>query len=305
MKQFKLTFLLTILMSMVGASAFAYDIAVENDDFVTIYYNYINGNKELEVANPITIYYSGVVNIPKKVNYNEKIYSVTSIGDYAFSRCTNLSITIPNSVTNIGEGAFKDCSGLTSITIPNSVTNIGVYAFWNCSSLTSVTIPNSVTNIGDRMFEDCSGLTSVTIGNSVTSIGLCAFQNCRGLISITIPNGVTSIGGGAFNQCKGLTSVVSLIEEPFDIDNNVFSDGPYNNATLYVPDGTIDKYKATESWNRFVNIEEGATGINDIKEDLSKQYRYYDLNGNQSLQPRKGVNIVRMSNGKTKKVVVK
>ena len=99
--------------------------------------------------------------------------------------------------------------------------------------------------------------------------------------------------------------MVSLIEEPFNIDWSVFSDETYNNATLYVPIGTIEKYKATESWNRFVNIEEGATGINDVKEDLSKQYRYYDLNGNQSLQPRKGVNIVRMSNGKTKKVVVK
>jgi hypothetical protein len=114
-----------------------------------------------------------------------------------------------------------------------------------------------------------------------------------------------SIDQEAFYKCSGLTSVVSLIEEPFNIDNSVFKYGPYDNATLYVPDGTIDKYKATESWNRFVNIKEGATGINDIKEDLSKQYRYYDLNGNQSLQPRKGVNIVRMSNGKTKKVVVK
>ena len=35
-------FLLSLLMSMFGASAFAYDIAVENADGVTIYYNYIN-----------------------------------------------------------------------------------------------------------------------------------------------------------------------------------------------------------------------------------------------------------------------
>lgn len=101
-----------------------------------------------------------------------------------------------------------------------------------------------------------------------------------------------------------LTSVVSLIEEPFNIDYSVFYE-TYYNATLYVPKGTIEKYKATESWNRFVNIEEGATGIKDVKEDLSKQYRYYDLNGNQSLQPRKGLNIVKSSDGKTKKVVVK
>ena len=236
--------------------------------------------------------------------------SVTSIGKWAFRRCSGLTaIKIPNSVSSIGDGAFESCTGLTSIEIPNSVSSIGDGAFRDCTGLTSIEIPNSVTSISDYTFYGCSGLTSVTSPNSVTSIGDDAFYICSGLTSVVIPNSVTSIGDDAFRECSGLTSVVSLIEEPFNIDYSVFYhmniNRIYDNATLYVPDGTIDKYKATESWNRFVNIEEGATGINDIKEDLSKQYRYYDLNGNQSLQPRKGVNIVRMSNGKTKKVVVK
>ena len=77
------------------------------------------------------------------------VYSVTSIGDYAFEGCSVLtSLTIPNSVTSIGESVFTGCSGLTSVTVPNSVTSIGPYAFINCSGLTSVTIPNSVTYIG-------------------------------------------------------------------------------------------------------------------------------------------------------------
>ena len=37
-------------MSMVGTKASAYDIAVENEDGVTIYYNYINDGKV--VKNP-------------------------------------------------------------------------------------------------------------------------------------------------------------------------------------------------------------------------------------------------------------
>ena len=52
---------------------------------------------------------------------------------------------IPNSVTSIGDYAFSGCSDLTSVTIPNSVTSIGNYAFNGCSGLTSITIPNSVT----------------------------------------------------------------------------------------------------------------------------------------------------------------
>ncbi len=47
-------------------------------------------------------------------------------------------LTIPDSVTSIGEYAFYGCSDLTSVTIPDSVTSIGEYAFSGCSGLNSV-----------------------------------------------------------------------------------------------------------------------------------------------------------------------
>ena len=192
--------------------------------------------------------------------------SVTSIGGSAFSGCSGLtSVTIPNSVKSIGGSAFNECSGLTSVTIPNSVTSIGEWAFGYCSGLTSVIIPNSVTSIGGSAFEGCSGLTSVTIPNSVKSIGIYAFYRCSGLTSVTIGSGVKSIGGGAFDGVD-IPTVISLIENPFEITGKTsnyrtFSQNTFNNATLYVPKGTIDKYKATDGWKDFVFIEEGAEGI--------------------------------------------
>ena len=165
---------------------------------------------------------------------------------------------------------FRNCIGLTSVTIPNSVTSIGGGAFSGCSGLTSVTIPNSVTSIGDLAFSECSGLTSVTIGNSVKYIGSYAFYCCSGLTSITIPNSVTSIGEWAFVGVD-VPTVISLIENPFKIEGKSsyryrpFSINTFNNATLYVPKGTIDKYKATEGWKDFVFIEEGIIdGMADI-----------------------------------------
>ena len=211
-----------------------------------IYYNLISKSKIAEVTrNPSK--YRAVINIPDSVTHEGVVYTVKSIGQSAFSNCTNLisvtipnsvtsierfafsnccvlsSITIPNSVASFGDYAFNGCTGLTSITIPNSVTSIGNSAFYGCTGLTSITIPNSVTSIGNSLFYGCTGLTSITIPNSVTSIGDSAFYGCTSLASVSIPNSVTSIGSSAFQFCAGLTYVV-IPNSVTDIGNSVFAD---------------------------------------------------------------------------------
>ena len=208
MKKLYLSFLLLALPLLVSA----YDAEVDG-----IYYNLNSQEKTAEVTyqkdyggnSPYyKSYYSGSVNILEKFTFEGVEYSVTSIGDYAFYKCTGLtSVTIPNSVTSIGISAFVNCSGLTSVTIPNYVTTISHLAFSGCSSLTSVTIPNSVTTIGGDAFSNCSSLISVIIPNSVTSIEGATFYNCSSLTSVTIPNSVTTIGEVAFAYCSSLTSV--------------------------------------------------------------------------------------------------
>ena len=147
---------------------------------------------------------------------------VTSVGDYAFRSCNNLtSITIPDSVTSIGNSAFERCIGLSSVTIPDSVTSIGNNAFYACSTLTSITIPDGVTSIGYSTFSYCSSLTSITIPDSVTSIGSYAFKNCSSLTSITIPDSVTSIGNNAFYACSSLTSI-TIPDSVTSIKNDAF-----------------------------------------------------------------------------------
>ena len=86
------------------------------------------GNIAIVIQYKNNVKYTGDIVIPETVEYNDVSYSVTSIGESAFSNCSGLtSVTIPNSVTSIGEIAFRSSSDLISVTIGNSVTSIGEY----------------------------------------------------------------------------------------------------------------------------------------------------------------------------------
>ena len=103
MKKLNITFLLTMLMSMVGLNASAHNIEMKNADGKTIYYNYINNNTELAVtyqgSSSYSNEYTGNVVIPESVTYNEKTYSVTSIGNYAF--IGEIAVTLPHASLSI------------------------------------------------------------------------------------------------------------------------------------------------------------------------------------------------------------
>ena len=279
MKKFK-SLVLAVIGLLCSMSVSAHDFEVDG-----IYYNVTSSTERtVTVTYKGENYYSfeeynGSVVIPELVAYNGNSYSVTSIGEYAFSQCYDLiSVEIPNSVTSIGFCAFSFCIGLTSVKIPNSITSIGSAAFGYCASLTSVEIPNSVTFIGDDAFASsgitsvkipnsitsiegwvfryCASLTFVEIPNSVTSIGPHAFWGC-GLTSVEIPSSVISIGDEAFAYCS-LTSITSLISEEklFAISVEVFKNIDHSTCILYVPYGAKDTYASTQGWSEFANIVE-------------------------------------------------
>ena len=203
-----------------------------------------SGGKDGEVEVGSNLFASGDISIPATIVHNGQTYTVTSIGDYAFTSSYNLaSVDIPDSVTSIGNGAFLMCSGLTSVDIPDSVTSIGNSVFSDCSGLTSVDIPDGVTSIGNYAFSYCTDLTSVDIPDGVTSIGNRAFSECYSLTSVTIPGSVTSIGTRAFEICTSLSSITFAGINPPSFDPTAF-DYCKNLQTISLSDDLTEEERA-------------------------------------------------------------
>ena len=160
-------------------------------------------------------------------------------------------IKLSGSTNTIGQTAFANCSNLTSIKLPSNVTSIGISVFEGCTGLTSIIIPSSVTSIGNSAFEGCTGLTSIIVPSDVTSIGDSAFEGCTSLTSVIIPSDVTSIGGSAFSGCTGLTSISCAATTPPTLGEDVFSNT--NNVPIYVPDTSVDTYKAASGWSTYAD----------------------------------------------------
>ena len=261
-----------------------------------IWYNLISKAKQAEVTSSDGTKYSGSITLPATVTHNGMSYSVTSIGRSAFSNCSSLTdITIPEGVTSIGNQAFLCCSSLTTITIPEGVTSIGSSAFSDCSGLTSIILPEGVTSIGNYAFSGCISLTTITIPEGVTSIGVTAFQNCSSLTDITLPESVDYIYDNAFANCPELSDVYCYAESVPRTKADAFNGSLPEYATLHVPAGAINSYKATAPWSSFGNIvalteEEMSIEKSEIKNQKSEII--YDLQGHRVTHPTKGIYII-------------
>lgn len=145
-------------------SAFSYNFAIDG-----IYYSIISDSTVSVSSNNNA--YSGHVEIPNNIQYEDKFYDVIKIG-YA---------------------AFKDCNKLSSIKIGNNVKEIEQNAFENCVSLNTLNIPDEIKIIRKSAFKGCSTLSNVTIGKSVEKIEADAFTDCICLHKIHINDGNTTL----------------------------------------------------------------------------------------------------------------
>lgn len=130
----------------------------------------------------------------------ERVYlgnSVKRISAHAFENCEALDdIFIPDSVTSIGEYAFSK-SNLHKIHVSGNITHIGKRAFFHMW-LNKFFFPDEIKEIGEECFAECPYLNDLWIPPNVR-IGRNAFAGCDNLrliqISTAIQNDVIATWG--------------------------------------------------------------------------------------------------------------
>ena len=142
------------------------------------------------------------------------------------------------------------------------------------------------------------------------NIDYAAFSDCWKLSTVIIGNDVTNIGKGAFIRCSGLKDMYLYTEQLPELGGDLF-DYSNRNATLHVPASSIDTYQNAEQWKNFKEIvaltddDPKPTGIQGINNNVMTAKRYNSLDGKQTITHQKGLNIIKMSDGTTKKVILK
>lgn len=75
------------------------------------------------------------------------------------------------------------------------------------------------------------------------------------LRTLYIGENIASISGETFANNKNLFEVYSNATTPPSFANATFGSETYTYATLYVPQGSVDAYKAAYAWRRFDDIQ--------------------------------------------------
>lgn len=176
---------------------------------------------------------NGELIIPETVEWNGKIYTVTTIFNECFSKKEDItSVSFPDSITRIDEKAFYQCKNIKTLNLSKNLVFIGSYAFAGCESLVDVVFPTTVTDIRDYAFASCISLEKVDLSNcSLSTINEGSFRACTNLNTVKLPKNLTTIETYAFNNDISLKEL-EIPDTVSKIETYAFSGT--ENCVLYV-----------------------------------------------------------------------
>lgn len=127
---------------------------------------------------------------------------------------------------------------------------------------------------------------------AVTEIAAGAFEDNKNLTDVIIPSSITSINDNAFKGCSNLKSITVYITTPINLSvaaargttrndgSSIFEGVDKVTCILYVPEGSVDLYKAAPVWSEFQHILPiSTTGINGVTITDEECFDIYNMQG--------------------------
>lgn len=193
-----------------------------------------------------------------------------------------------------------------SFVVPQTVGSIAEQAFYGAMYLKKITLPSNISNIQSQSFAQ-SGLTEIEFPAEVTSIDKEAFMNCKALTKITFKGGPSGISEKAFFGTRLSTVTFNVMNSVPELGNQAFR--TLSKQTIFfVPADKVEPFKT-----RLAEKSAAATGRYEVKalntssieglqqEDTAAEVSRYNAAGQRISAPVRGLNIVKMANGKTVK----
>ncbi len=247
--------------------------------------------------------------------------AVTSIGNYVFNGCSALKAIVmenreddtPLTLGSNGSSPLFYSCPLNEVYIGrrssyDKSSSKGYSPFYRNTSLSYVGISEKETEISVNEFYGCTNLKEVKIGDGVTTIGNWAFSGCSSLDYFGFGSSVKTIGIEAFSDCTAMIRLMSRATTPPSCGSQALDDINKWNCKLTIPTGSLGAYQAADQWKEFFFVEEGdMTPIDRVEADKLKVadiIAIYDLNGQKKTSLQRGLNIVKMSDGRTKKIAI-
>lgn len=223
--------------------------------------------------------WEGELDIPSEISFYGQTYRVTSMDRNAFCDNTKLTkVRIPKNLEGILHGyyttnpyedvpnglispdhmnPFRGCTALESIEVDEenpSLKSVDGVLFSQDGKGYYYYLTNSYYGTGLYCYPAGARRESYTIPNGVEWIGSGAFGHNQYISTLTIPSSLKQICNNVFAGCNNLKDIYCYAENVPITFSEAFKDFPIASATLHVPAGSVEKYKATAPWSGFGNI---------------------------------------------------
>lgn len=125
--------------------------------------------------------------------------------------------------------------------------------FSGCTALREVTFPPIIgynTTVADGAMFSQSGIRKVILPEGYTAVGVNFCNNAQNCVLIDLPSTMKSIANGIIWEVNNKVTIVCRAITPPTLDG--FGYNGYAKA-IYVPDASVDAYKAASGWSKQSN----------------------------------------------------